>query len=112
MVYIKDAIVESKAPEDIAGPVGIFVITREMVSLGIKEVIRFIGILSINLGIINFLPFPALDGGRALFILIEAIRGKKVTPKIENAVHTAGFALLIILLILITYSDVLKFIIK
>lgn len=111
-IFIRDAIVESKAPEDIAGPVGIFIITKEMVRLGLKEIIRFIGILSINLGIINFLPFPALDGGRALFIGIEAIRGKKVTPKIENAVHTAGFALLIVLLVLITYQDVLKFIVN
>jgi len=65
--------------------------------------------LSMNLAIINFLPFPALDGGRLFFLLIEAVTRKKVKPEIENWVHTAGMAILIALIILITYSDIKKF---
>ena len=91
---------------------GIFILTREAVRLGVAEILRFTALLSINLAIINVLPLPALDGGRILFLIIEKVRGKKVTPKIENVVHTIGFAALIVLILLITYQDVLKFVLK
>jgi len=65
--------------------------------------------LSINLAVLNFLPFPALDGGRALFLLIEKLRGKPVAKKVENAFHTAGFALLMLLVIFVTVKDVGRF---
>lgn len=109
-IYLKDLIFKAKAPQDMAGPVGIFILTREAIKLGAQEVMRFVALLSINLAIINILPLPALDGGRILFVLIEKIRGKKVTPKIENIVHTIGFAALIVLILLITYQDVIKFV--
>jgi regulator of sigma E protease len=68
---------------------------------------QFIALLSINLALINILPFPALDGGRILFIALEAIFRKKVVKeKLENIIHTAGFVLLIVLMLLITYKDV------
>ncbi|MCX6811192.1 MAG: RIP metalloprotease RseP, partial [Candidatus Berkelbacteria bacterium] len=111
-MYLKDLIFKSQVPKDLAGPVGIFVLTREAVKLGAAEVMRFIALLSINLAIINILPLPALDGGRILFIFIEKIRGKKVTPKTENMVHTIGFAALLVLILLITYQDVIKFVLK
>jgi len=111
-IYLKDLIVESKAPADISGPVGIFIITKEIVKLGAKEVIRFAAVLSLNLVILNFLPIPGLDGGRAFFILLEKIRGKKIEPRLEAIIHGVGFAFLIALFLLITYSDVIKFIIK
>jgi len=111
-LYLKNLIFKAQAPSDLAGPVGIFILTREAIKLGLEEVLRFVALLSINLAIINILPLPALDGGRILFIIIEKIRGKKVTPKIENTVHTIGFAALILLIILITYQDVVKFVLK
>jgi regulator of sigma E protease len=61
------------------------------------------------LGIINILPFPALDGGRLLFILIEKIRRKKVSEKIEGIVHNSGFALLMLLIVVITYRDLMRY---
>ena len=70
---------------------------------------QFVALLSINLGIINGLPFPALDGGRILFILIEKIKGSPVSQKVEQFAHTAGFLALITLMILVTFRDVIKF---
>jgi regulator of sigma E protease len=65
--------------------------------------------LSVNLAVINFLPFPALDGGRILFLVIEKIRRKPVSQKIENLIHNIGFALLMILVLLVTYRDIVRF---
>lgn len=95
-----------QAPKDLAGPVGIFAITSQATQLGILAVINFVGILSVNLAILNAIPFPALDGGRLLFIGIESILGKKVLPKIEAAVHTIGMIILIFLLLAITAHDI------
>ena len=95
-----------QVPKDIAGPVGIFAITSEAAKFGVLAVINFIGILSVNLAIINVLPFPALDGGRLLFIAIEAVTGKKVMPKVENAIHTAGMIILLALIFAITAHDI------
>ena len=91
-----------QAPKDLAGPVGIFAITSQAAQFGTLAVINFVGILSVNLAILNVVPFPALDGGRLLFIGIESILGKKVLPKIETAVHTLGIIILIFLLLAIT----------
>jgi len=68
--------------------------------------INFIGIFSVNLAILNIIPFPALDGGRVLFIAIEAITKKKVSPKIENLAHSIGMILLLILLVTLTARDI------
>jgi len=99
------------APKDVAGPVGIFALIYEILKTGdILVLINIIGILSINLVVLNILPFPALDGGRLLFILIEGVIGRKVLPKVEGAIHAAGMAILLILIVLITFSDVRKLI--
>ena len=90
---------------DISGPLGVAVMTGQVVDLGFVYVLNFIAILSINLGIINILPFPALDGGRVLFILIEKIKGSPVNERIETLIHNLGFSLLIILIIFITFKD-------
>lgn len=95
---------------EVAGPVGIAVLTKQVTTLGLIYIIQFAALLSINLGIINILPIPALDGGRILFILIEKIKGSPVTQKTEQMFHTVGFILLIMLMILITIRDVTKFI--
>ena len=95
--------------EQISGPVGIAVLTGQFIDLGFVYVLQFAALLSINLGIINILPFPALDGGRILFIIIEKVRGRPVSKKIESIVHTTGFALLILLIIFVTYKDISRF---
>ncbi len=91
---------------EVAGPVGIGKIVGEARSLGWVSVITFAAFLSINLAIINILPFPALDGGRILFTIIEWIAGKPVPAKVSRAVHGAGFAILILLMIVITVHDI------
>lgn len=106
---IRDLFVGEKVTADFAGPVGIAVMTGQVTRMGFAYVLQFAAVLSINLAIINILPFPALDGGRILFLLIEKIRGKKVGKKIENAIHTAGFFLLILLLVVVTFKDLFKF---
>jgi regulator of sigma E protease len=93
---------------DIAGPVGIVSLTKEMSELGLAYLLYFAAILSINLGIINALPIPALDGGRILFVLIEKIKGSPVSPRVEGYVHQIGFILLILLMLLVTFYDILK----
>ncbi len=95
-----------QVPQDIAGPVGIFALTTEAAKYGILTLINFVGILSINLVILNILPFPALDGGRLLFIGIESIIGRKVSPKVEATVNGIGMIILISLLVAITVHDV------
>lgn len=99
-----------EVPKDIAGPVGIFAITSEAAKFGVLALINFVGILSVNLAILNIVPFPALDGGRLLFIVIESIIGKKVLPKLETAIHTVGMIILILLLLAITVQDVRRLI--
>jgi len=99
-------------PKDIAGPVGIYAITSKAASVGILALINFVGILSLNFAILNIVPFPALDGGRLLFIGIESIFGRKVLPKIEAIIHTVGFIFLIVLLILLTVGDVKRLVIN
>ena len=98
------------AGQEVAGPVGIAVLTGQFIDLGFVPLLQFVGLLSINLAIINAIPFPALDGGRLLFIAIEKIRRKEVSKKVENALHTIGFALLIALILFITVRDVIRLI--
>ena len=92
----------------VSGPVGIFAVTTEAARNGLLTLINFVGILSVNLAVLNILPFPALDGGRLLFIGIESIIGRKVMPKVESAIHTAGMILLLALFLAITIGDVRK----
>lgn len=94
---------------DIAGPVGIAVLTGQIAQLGFIHILQFTAILSINLGVFNFLPIPALDGGRILFVLIEKIRRKPISQKLEAAVHNMGFLFLLLLVLVITVRDISKF---
>jgi len=106
---LKNLVMGAGVSADVSGPVGIAVMTGQVASLGFVYLLQFAAMLSINLAIINFLPFPALDGGRVLFVIIEKLRGRPVPEKIENALHNAGFILLIMLVFIVTYRDVLKF---
>jgi regulator of sigma E protease len=92
----------------LSGPVGIYEVVGESVSVGMSQVLYIIAFLSINVGFINILPFPAFDGGRVLFMIIEKIKRSPVNSNIENAFHTVGFILLMILMVYITIQDILK----
>jgi regulator of sigma E protease len=93
---------------DVSGPVGIAVLTGQVAKLGFIYILQFTALLSVNLAIINILPIPALDGGRILFILIEKIKGSPVSQKFEARAHNIGFALLITLMVVVTFRDVAK----
>jgi regulator of sigma E protease len=101
-----------KAPvEEVSGPVGVFTLLYQVVSFGWIYVLRFIALLSVAIGFFNILPFPALDGGRLVFLLLEAVGGKKVVKsEVENYLHWLGFILLLVLMALITYQDIIKWI--
>ncbi len=96
-------------PEGVAGPVGIAQLTHVFVQEGFFSIVRFVALLSLSLAIINILPFPALDGGRLLFILAEVIIGRRVGAKFEAWVHAIGFLILMLLVLAVTYSDILRF---
>jgi regulator of sigma E protease len=92
----------------IAGPVGIVGIVGDAYKFGLVYLLSFTALISVNLMIINLIPFPALDGGRLLFLLIEKIKGSRMNPKFANVANTVGFAILIIFMLLVTYNDVIK----
>ncbi|MFP7494050.1 RIP metalloprotease RseP [Terribacillus saccharophilus] len=90
----------------LSGPVGIYDATDQVVKAGLINLIQWTALLSVNLGIVNLVPLPALDGGRLLFIGVEALRGKPVEPQKEAVVHFIGFALLMLLMIVVTWNDI------
>ena len=92
----------------ISGPVGIVSSIGTIAKFGVMSLLSFVAAISVNLAVVNILPFPALDGGRLLFILIEWIKGSRINPKIANWVNLAGFSLLILLMLVITYHDILN----
>jgi len=95
---------------DVSGPVGIAGIVGDAAGLGFTFLLMVTALISINLGVINLVPFPALDGGRILFVAIEAMTHRKISSKFANMANTIGFALLIALMILVTYKDIVKLI--
>ncbi len=92
----------------LSGPVGIASIVGQAKVAGLASLLSLTALLSINVGVINLLPFPAFDGGRILFLVIEKIKGSPVDAKVENTIHTIGFILLILLMIYVTFNDILK----
>lgn len=93
----------------LSGPVGIAVSTHKVAQSGVYYLMKWGAFLSINLGIINLLPLPALDGGRLTFFAIEALRGKPIDRQKEGIVHFIGFALLMLLMLVVTWNDIQKF---
>lgn len=92
----------------LSGPVGIYNAVSMYSHYGFVNVISLLCLICINVGFINILPLPAFDGGHVLFIIIEKIKGSKVDPKIENTIHNVGLIILLILMVIITYSDITK----
>jgi len=93
----------------LSGPVGIYKATEEVAQYGVFNLMNWAAILSINLGIMNLLPLPALDGGRLLFFLFEAIRGKPIDRQKEGMVHFVGIMLLMVLMVVVTWNDIQRF---
>ena len=94
--------------KQLSGPVGIYTIVGEQSKAGIQNILYLVAFLSINVGFINLLPLPAFDGGHILFIIIEKIKGSPVSPELENKIHTVGLMLLMLLMLIITFNDILR----
>lgn len=92
----------------VAGPVGIVNLVGEATAFGLTSLLMFTAFISLNLAIINLLPFPALDGGRLLFVIIEGIKGSAMNPKYVQILNTVGFALLILLMVAVTWNDIAR----
>jgi len=105
---IKDSILGKADFSSITGPVGIVGIVGDAYQFGFAYLLSFAALISVNLAVINLIPFPALDGGRLLFILIEKIKGSPIKPKVANTLNTIGFVLLLLLMAIVTYHDIAK----
>ena len=90
----------------LSGPVGMYTVVKSAGTF--RQLLYLTSYLSINLAVINAIPFPAFDGGRILFVVIEAIKGSKVKPEVENTFHSIGFMLLMLLMIYITIQDIIR----
>lgn len=99
-------ILTGQMPADLVGPVGIVQLVGQAAQFGLASVLSFAAFISLNLGVINLLPIPALDGSRLVFLAVEGIRRRPLDPEKENLVHLVGFVLLILFMIVITYRDV------
>ncbi|KKQ22332.1 MAG: Membrane-associated zinc metalloprotease [Candidatus Wolfebacteria bacterium GW2011_GWC1_37_10] len=105
---IGKAFVGKASFEQVTGPIGIVKITAQASTLGIVYLLQLLALISLNLAVINILPFPALDGGRLFFLLIEKIKGSPLDQKFEKITNAVGFAILIFLMIVITIKDIIK----
>ncbi|MBI2627179.1 MAG: site-2 protease family protein [Parcubacteria group bacterium] len=107
--FFGNLLVHGKVAADVSGPIGIATFTGQASRLGFNYLIQFVSILSINLAVLNIIPFPALDGGRLLFLAIEKIRRKALDKKVEGLVNAAGFIFLLGLMVLVTIRDIGRF---
>lgn len=108
IITFADLFTGALSVSDASGPVGIVTEIGRAAKQGFMDVIYLIALISINLGLFNLIPFPALDGGRAVFAIYEMIFRRKVPAKIESAIHAAGMLLLFALMIFVTFNDILK----
>lgn len=106
---LKDLITTGHLSAGLSGPVGVAIMTGQVARLGLIYIMNFAAILSLNLAVLNILPFPALDGGRLMFVLLEKVRGKKLNESVEAIIHNSGFALLMLLIVFITWRDVVQY---
>lgn len=95
--------------EHLSGPVGVIHTVGEAAKYGFINLLSIMGFISVNLGFFNLLPIPALDGSRILFLIIEFIRGKPMDPEKEGLIHFVGFVLLLVLMVAVTYTDIVRF---
>ena len=110
---LKNLVFKGQGVDDVTGPVGTVYVIQEVTQQGGFEVyLELLALISVNLGVMNLLPIPGLDGSRLLFLLVEAIRRKPVKRELEGAIHAAGFILLMGLMVLLTYKDIMRFFVK
>ncbi|MBD5129922.1 MAG: peptidase [Ruminococcaceae bacterium] len=94
---------------DLSGPIGVGTVISEAVSkYTFSDLMNVVSLITINVGVFNLIPIPALDGARFVFLIVEAIRGKPVKPEVEGMVHFVGFALLMLLMVVVTFNDIVK----
>ena len=105
---VTDIFLKAKVSEQVGGPIKVVSMGSMVLDSGLAEFLNFIAVISLSLAVLNFLPIPALDGGRFLFILIEAITKKPVDPKFEAVLHLLGFVVLMGLIIMITIFDIIR----
>lgn len=106
---VHSLITTGKTAVEVSGPVGIAVMTQQAAAMGWLTILNFTALISVNLAIINALPFPALDGGRLLFLAVEKIKGSPLNQAWEAKANNVGFALLMLLMVVVTFKDVVKF---
>ena len=108
LTTIKQLFTGGVSAKDLSGPVGIYSIVDSQAKQGFQNIMYLTAYLSMNVGVINLLPFPAFDGGRVLFLIIEKIRRKPVPAKTEAMVNSIGFMLLMLLMVYVTFNDILR----
>ena len=108
IITFKELFIGKVSIKELSGPVGIYSIVDQTRTTGISNMLYLLALLSINVGFINLIPFPAFDGGRILFLLIEKIKGKPIKAETENMIHSIGFFILIGLIIFATFNDILR----
>ncbi len=109
---LKTLFIHGKLIADVSGPIGIAGLTGQAARVGFNYLLQFVAMISINLAVLNIIPFPALDGGRALLLIIEKIKGSPVHKNVEGILNMVGFYLLIALMLYVTYKDLTKFFVK
>ena len=105
-ISLVDLVTGNASLNDLAGPIGMTQVVGEAASVGMSSLLLLAAFITINVGIFNLLPIPALDGGRLLFLIIEAVRRKPIKPEYEGYVHMVGFALLILLMVVVAFHDI------
>jgi len=105
----KTLLLKGRLIADVSGPLGIVSVTGQAAAVGFRFLIQFVALISVNLAVLNIIPFPALDGGRALMLIIEKIKGSPVNQKVEAAINSVGFAFLMFLMIYATVHDLGNF---
>lgn len=108
MLILKNLITGDLSLKNLSGPIGIYSVVDQSREAGWINLVYLTAYLCINVGFINILPIPAFDGCRAFFLIIEKIRGKRMNTKTENLIHTIGFYFLMVLMVLITYNDIIR----
>jgi len=113
VVKMLGGLMSGRPPKDVSGPIGMYQATSFInKNQGFLVVVHFFGIVSVNLAVVNILPFPALDGGRIIFVLYEMISRKKANPRLEATINNLGMILLLLLMLLTTVGDIKRFLIK
>lgn len=105
---LKSLFVGKVGVDELSGPIGIYSVVDSQSKAGFENILYLIAFLSVNVGVINLIPFPAFDGGRILFLIIEKIKGSPVDSKLENTIHNIGFMILILLMVYVTFNDIFR----